>query len=429
MEKAVGAVTFCAHKRLPSTGPQGLVAWLCLLLTLGLLGFWSGGVQAQQASPVPASVAQSYLYVEPFLARVEVLVDAATVFRWANSGTEPPPTLDAAAQKALEETMRDKAGDWVRVSGKAGELAKTWLGASIIKGKPGATLPFEPGASLALGEAMVGLMWEFPTDAKPGSITLEWVGFQAFPPVTKLPLTVFYGTARSEKLAIASDQPAATWDAQYKLAELPPLAVVPPLQSVPIPWFKLAASGCLVVAGLLAWALFRKRPSPANRLALAGLSGALLGVVLGGAAWTGPAVGPVKDKDTAERIVTPLLRNVYRAFDHRAEGEIYDVLARSVEGELLRKLYLETIQALTLEGREGTRVTIQQFSAEILDVKTPPALQEGFVTDCQWTALGSVGHWGHTHQRINRYTASVTVAPADGAWKIVDLDVSEARRL
>ena len=64
-----------------------------------------------------------------------------------------------------------------------------------------------------------------------------------------------------------------------------------------------------------------------------------------------------RSKKDAEAILTPLLRNVYRAFDHRSESEIYDVLARSVDGELLRKLYLETIQALTLEGREGTRVT------------------------------------------------------------------------
>lgn len=425
----MGAVTLRTPTPLPSTSLRGLAAWWCLLLTFGFPGAWHVGLHAQQPAPTTASVAQSYLYVEPFLARVEVLVDAATAFRWANSGAEPPSTLDAAAQKALEDTMGAKAGDWIRVSGKAGELGKTWLGASMIKGKPGATLPFEPGAGLALGAAMVGLMWEFPTDAKPGSITVEWTGFEAFSPVSMLPLTVFYGTARSEKLAIWRANPAVTWDAQNKLAELPPLAVVPPLPSVPIPWVRLGLSLGLIVAGLVAWAAFRNRPSPGNGLGWAGLAASCLGVVFGGASIMGPAVAPVNDKETAERIVTPLLRNVYRAFDHRAEGEIYDVLARSVEGELLRKLYLETIQALTLEGREGTRVTIQQFSAEILGLKTPPALREGFVTDCQWTALGSVGHWGHTHQRINRYTASVTVVPAGGAWKIVALDVSEARRL
>jgi hypothetical protein len=59
------------------------------------------------------------------------------------------------------------------------------------------------------------------------------------------------------------------------------------------------------------------------------------------------------------------------------------------------------------------------------------------MADCQWTALGRVGHWGHTHTRVNRYTARVTISPRasdagesrDKAWKITGLEVSEARRL
>jgi hypothetical protein len=119
---------------------------------------------------------------------------------------------------------------------------------------------------------------------------------------------------------------------------------------------------------------------------------------------------------------------VYRAFDHRNESEIYDVLARSVDGELLRKLYLETIEALTLEGREGTRVTINEFSADITGVQPAPS-GDGFITECQWTAMGNVGHWGHSHTRVNRYTAKVTITPVVNAWKITQLEVSETRRL
>ncbi len=31
---------------------------------------------------------------------------------------------------------------------------------------------------------------------------------------------------------------------------------------------------------------------------------------------------------------------------------------------------------------------------------------------------GSVGHWGHVHQRINQYVARFTVEPLDDVWKI-----------
>ena len=64
------------------------------------------------------------------------------------------------------------------------------------------------------------------------------------------------------------------------------------------------------------------------------------------------------------------------------------------------------------------------------DVAGAPAVEPGG----QWTALGRVGHWGHTHTRVNRYTAQVTVtaeAADTGArtWKITGLQVTEARRL
>jgi len=139
----------------------------------------------------------------------------------------------------------------------------------------------------------------------------------------------------------------------------------------------------------------------------------------------GPASGITRPEQAAP-ILEPLLLNAYRAFDQRGESAIYDVLARSVHGELLRRLYLETLQALSLEGREGARVTIQEFSADV-DKVTPA--DAGFTADCQWTALGTVGHWGHTHTRVNRYTARVTVSPVEGAWKITALEVLETVRL
>ena len=140
---------------------------------------------------------------------------------------------------------------------------------------------------------------------------------------------------------------------------------------------------------------------------------------------SGPVVTEVAE---AQAIVSPLLRNVYRAFDHHVESEVYDVLARSVEGELLRKLYLETIQALTLDGREGTRVTIAEFSANVDKVEAAPE-GDGFVADCNWMARGIVGHWGHSHPRVNIYNARVTIRPDKGEWKLTGLEVQEVRRL
>jgi hypothetical protein len=43
--------------------------------------------------------------------------------------------------------------------------------------------------------------------------------------------------------------------------------------------------------------------------------------------------------------------------------------------------------------------------------------------------MGSVGHWGHIHQRQNQYQARLHVAPIEGEWKLVGLDILEEKRL
>ena len=54
---------------------------------------------------------------------------------------------------------------------------------------------------------------------------------------------------------------------------------------------------------------------------------------------------------------------------------------------------------------------------------------DGFTTLSTWQVTGSVGHWGHIHQRVNQYQARVTVQQVDGAWRITNLEVLQEERL
>jgi len=47
----------------------------------------------------------------------------------------------------------------------------------------------------------------------------------------------------------------------------------------------------------------------------------------------------------------------------------------------------------------------------------------------KWTAMGTVGHWGHIHTRINQYDANIIVEPVDGIWKITGLELLEEKRI
>ena len=53
----------------------------------------------------------------------------------------------------------------------------------------------------------------------------------------------------------------------------------------------------------------------------------------------------------------------------------------------------------------------------------------GLLFHSKWTALGTVGHWGHIHIRKNQYEANITVEPVKGVWKITGLELLEEKRI
>ena len=154
--------------------------------------------------------------------------------------------------------------------------------------------------------------------------------------------------------------------------------------------------------------------------------GTLLVVLLAAASfWLGQKAKPSEDVSMA--IVAGLLHNVYRAFDFRAEEDIYDVLDKSVSGDLLAQIYLETRRGLELANQGGARAKVKDI--EVTDLATRAGEDGGFIAEASWNVAGSVGHWGHVHQRKNRYQAELDIRPVDGDWKITNLEILQEERL
>ncbi len=140
------------------------------------------------------------------------------------------------------------------------------------------------------------------------------------------------------------------------------------------------------------------------------------------------AIGLSVSDSEAEQVVSDLLRNVYRSFDYRQEEQIYDMLEQSVAGELLTDLYLATRRSLELENQGGARAKVKEVT--IIDGNYSAADGgAGFVSHLTWNVLGSVGHWGHIHQRMNQYEARFVIRVVDGEWRITDLELLQERRL
>ena len=136
----------------------------------------------------------------------------------------------------------------------------------------------------------------------------------------------------------------------------------------------------------------------------------------------------VRSDEEGRSVVAGLLENVYRAFDRRDEGLIYDTLSRSAHGDLLADIYLETRRALEIRNQGGARARVTGVEMVGMD-REDLADGEGFRTECVWNVSGSVGHCGHLHERRNQYEAVLTVQPVEGVWKITGLELLSEKRL
>ena len=146
---------------------------------------------------------------------------------------------------------------------------------------------------------------------------------------------------------------------------------------------------------------------------------------------TGPAVLPVKAgaklSDEAARIdvTTKVLENIYRAFDFREDEDVYDSLASSVQGTLLRELYLRIKRSLVVaeQGGELSHMT----ALEVKECKPIAKQPNSFETT--WVVTGTSEHWGHIHTRTTEYRAELKLVELDGLWKLDRFQLLDEKRI
>jgi hypothetical protein len=163
--------------------------------------------------------------------------------------------------------------------------------------------------------------------------------------------------------------------------------------------------------------------------AVALVSGSLCGHAVGGLPVHEKLLGPGLPSDLeARRVLRGLMLNTYRAFMLDDEQDVYDVLARSVEGEYLSEVYLESREALRIDASDAAVSIIDRL--DVTSIESKRRSKDGAVTIvAHWEVYGSVFHWGHIHFRCNAYRAEVTIVPADGYWKLTSLRLLDQERV
>ncbi|MEM1150234.1 MAG: hypothetical protein AAGI03_06710 [Pseudomonadota bacterium] len=180
-----------------------------------------------------------------------------------------------------------------------------------------------------------------------------------------------------------------------------------------------------------------------EKLGLIGMFGAGLVFIAGMALFVfdaNPRVGateaytvprqPAMTVDAATELfyeLTPaLLIVVYEAFGETQENEIYDTLEGVTHGDALEYLYLERVGAMKGGGlEEDADQTIHEIKLLNTDLTRQ---QDALVIDATWQVIGTVGHAEHLHVRGNTYSAELTVAPVDGAWRITAFNLLDVNR-
>ena len=116
---------------------------------------------------------------------------------------------------------------------------------------------------------------------------------------------------------------------------------------------------------------------------------------------------------------------MFRAFDYHNESDVYDALARSVDGDLLRELYLDVNRSLRIKEQGGAVANVEEVKLIEGTKNELSAIgnNAGFGYRCKWSLIGTIEHWGHIHQRTNQYDAQFDVEVKDEAWKITSMKI------
>lgn len=358
-----------------------------------------------------------FLYVEPFEVRKEVIVRPKDMQRWVDLGLEDVDVIMADQRGVVLEKITEFLRTRQPVSIDGESVDPILDRANFLSRTLKSSMVVEEGVDIDLDSAVVGVIFAYPVPALPDRATMTWDMFDER--VQQVP-AASVDEAGPFKALLDPEWAVLEWENFLRNPTIPGLIDLPSPPSVMSQWLYLLRWWALGVAvlSLVVWA---RRQNRAVAL-IAALSLALVGLSF---IW-GRSLTPATA--VTEQVVRDLLRNVYQAFDYRQESDIYDTLSRSVEGNLLTDIYLETQRSLQLANQGGARAKVKSVELQKLELLSTSS-SRGFRADVTWNVNGSVGHWGHVHNRSNQYQAELELQVIDGRWKLTDMEILQEQRL
>jgi hypothetical protein len=367
----------------------------------------------------------SFLYVEPYEIRHEILCRIKDLEAWIDLNYSMDEVIEVEEQDSLKQLI---AGflvhrNIVHIDGR--EVKPIIDRVHFVEANLTGIQILEIPRPLPYPAAIVGVIFAYPHEGIPDEVTVNWDMFSD--KIRNVPATSI-GPEGPWPYDLQPSDSIMKWKNFLKNYPLPTVTqqqVEAALVHVPL--------FSIVFVLMLGFLLFR------NGWSVQGLSKwrkfffvlymlfAIMSYPIGFAAEVPFLTKKAYATPEARELIGQLLRNTYRAFDFREEGVIYDKLALCNDNDLLQQIYLQTRRSMAIENQGGIEARVNEVVMTTVEELTDE--DEGLAYRCGWIAHGEVGHWGHTHRRINQYDAIIKIRPVDGAWKMYELELIEEKRL
>lgn len=380
----------------------------------------------------------SFIYIEDYEIRHEILIPLATLEASVLIPRQDEAFLEVDEQPEAAEQIAAYflAGNPVVVDGRPvkGQVRRVdFYGVDFRDFAQQA-----PKRRVSLASARVGIIIVYPLEQPPRHVEVTWDRFNRF--MFQIRSIIYaYDDTHSFVFSRYGSEQTFRWDnPRPSIPVSIPLveAHLPPPRQLDVPLATIVTLFLMpIVAAILYWWNVQRLARLVAVVVCAVAAAALwpYGHVRVEDPWSPP---PALTDDEAAHIFRQLHDHLYRAFSLRGEEPVYDALARSVDGPLLRELYLQVRRSLVMQEQGGAQSIIR--SVRLLDWQrhSLPAQfaessgrQPAFAGRCRWQVEGTVEHWGHVHARTNQYEADFVIAVRDGAWKIVHVELVSQERV
>jgi hypothetical protein len=392
---------------------------------------WYSVFEKKQLKRTLQSGVRTYLYIEPYEVRHEILVRVKDMMAWMEFDLRGEEYIEEDEFNPVREHVAKFFMERENVLIDDKRLKPILDRTAFVESSMLRSRFIEIPERVPLNTAMIGIVITYLTDGIPQEVETRWDLFSDRVQKVTARMTDPAGPFPYD---LEPDDNVLKWTNYLKTYKIP---TVDKIEVSDRHRGMLVPVGSIICLALLIPLIFvlrakHKRGHPITAHVIVAIL-LLFATIALYPAWQVPMGSKARANQMSEEdskaIVHSLLKNVYRAFDFREEEDVYDKLAVSVSGDLLTDVYLQSRKSMIIEQAGGAQAKVKQVDVQETNIKESTKQKGALDVRTNWSVIGTVGHWGHIHTRQNVYNAILTLAVIDGSWKFTGIELLEEKRV